>query len=94
VLPSAGQYADKKYINVYERGSQFDLLRELKNAYIWASPVPPEILEQQGLVQRPCPLQTTQMLDVLIYRQGTTRKEVREFAKHLRAVANSTAFGE
>jgi DNA-binding transcriptional LysR family regulator len=92
MAPAAGQYADKKYINIYERGSQFDLLRALKNAYIWASPVPPEILERQGLVQRPCPLQTTQMLDVLVYRQGTARKNVREFAKHLRTVANAVAF--
>nr|WP_138294286.1 LysR family transcriptional regulator [Clostridium sp. BSD2780061688b_171218_E8] len=44
----------QKRIYIYDRGSQFDLLRTVPGAYLWASPVPPEELSRHGLVQVRC----------------------------------------
>lgn len=41
-------------IAVFDRAGQFDALRSIPGCYMWVSPMPREILEQQGLVQRPC----------------------------------------
>ena len=30
----------KKTVSIYDRGSQFELLRQLPGAYMWTSPVP------------------------------------------------------
>lgn len=38
-------------IYVYERGSQFDLLNELEQTYMWVSPMPQEVLERNGLLE-------------------------------------------
>lgn len=42
-------------IFLYERGSQFDLLHSLPNAYIWVSPIPDDMLHRHHLVQQPLP---------------------------------------
>ena len=42
-------------IHVYERCSQFSILQNLPNAYMWASPMPKRALEQYHLVLRKCP---------------------------------------
>ncbi len=39
-------------IYVYERGSQFDLLRGVPTTYMWVSPMPREILDAFGLVAK------------------------------------------
>lgn len=41
-------------IAVYERGSQFDLLRRVHGCYMWVSPMPFEVLAREELVQKPC----------------------------------------
>jgi DNA-binding transcriptional LysR family regulator len=89
VLRATGQYSAKKYIRVYERGSQFEVLREVKNAYMWASPIPPEIMEQEGVVLKDSPLQTKKMIDVMIYHKGEKRKEISEFLRQLYLVADA-----
>lgn len=57
----------KKRIYVYERGSQFDLLRNVKNSYMWVSPVPLEILEQYDMVLLKCNIPYKINKDILIY---------------------------
>lgn len=57
-------------IYVYERGGQFDLLRNVPSSYIWASPVPDDILNCHGLVQRRCIGANRKYKDVLIYPKG------------------------
>lgn len=42
-------------ICIYDRGSQFDLLKQVKGTYLWVSPIPDHVLVERGLVQRPCP---------------------------------------
>lgn len=39
-----------KHIYVYERGSQMDLLRNVKDSYMWTSVIPESVLERQNLV--------------------------------------------
>lgn len=44
----------EKKINVYERGSQFDLLSNVPTTYMWVSPLPEKYLQKYSLVQRVC----------------------------------------
>lgn len=59
-----------KVISIYDRGSQFELLRQLPGAFMWASPVPYDTLSTQNLVQRPCSCPGNLYKDILIYRNG------------------------
>ena len=44
----------RKSISIYDRGSQFELLQQLPQSYMWISPVPSQTAAALGLVQRPC----------------------------------------
>lgn len=57
-------------IFVYERGSQFDLLSNVPNTYMWVSPIPERYLDQFGLVQRACHIANNNYKDLLIFREG------------------------
>ena len=60
----------QRRIFVFERGSQFYLLSENPETFMWVSPVPQNILERHGLVQLECPDNTKLYKDVLIYRRN------------------------
>ncbi len=57
-------------IFVFERASQFDLLAENSNTFMWVSPVPLQTLERYGLVQKKCSDSQKIYKDMLIYREG------------------------
>ena len=57
-----------KRIYLYERGSQFDLLRNVPTTYMWVSPIPAAILEKNELVQKKCSDNHVHFHDVLITR--------------------------
>ena len=57
-------------IFIYERASQFDLLSENTNTFMWISPVPDKLLERYGLVQKVCKQNQRVYRDMLIYRNG------------------------
>ncbi len=57
-------------IFVFERASQFEILSENPDTFMWVSPVPDELLERYGLVQRECQDNRKCYKDVLIYRKG------------------------
>ncbi len=57
-------------IFIYERASQFDLLSENPQTFMWVSPVPDKLLRRFELVQRPCSDNTREYKDVLIYRNN------------------------
>lgn len=57
-------------IFIYERASQFDLLSENSQTFMWVSPVPQKLLDRYGLVQRKCAETRKIYRDVLIYRNG------------------------
>lgn len=61
---------NNKHIYVYERGSQFDLLSNVANTYMWVSPIPERYLEQFGLVQRACDIENNDYKDLLVYKNG------------------------
>ncbi len=58
-----------RHIYVFERGSQFELLAQNPETYMWVSPVPEIRLKQYGLVQRPCKLNPRVYKDVLVRRK-------------------------
>lgn len=60
-------------VSVYDRGSQFSLLRRLPGAYMWTSPVPYRELSAEGLIQRPCSYPGNLHRDLLIFRKGSRR---------------------
>lgn len=59
-----------KYIYVFERGSQFELLSRVPTTFMWVSPIPGSLLEKYNLVQKPCSANKKIYRDVLIYRKG------------------------
>ena len=57
-------------IFVFERASQFDLLAENPQTFMWVSSVPDQTLERYNLVQRVCEGNKKVYKDVLIYHKG------------------------
>ena len=57
-------------IFVFERASQFELLSENPQTFMWVSPVPEKLLERYGLVQRVCEGHKKVYRDLLIYHKG------------------------
>ncbi len=63
-------------IFVFERASQFELLSENINTFMWVSPVPEPVLQRYGLVQRSCVDNTKKYMDLLIYRKDYVLSEM------------------
>ena len=66
----------QRRIFVFERGSQFYLLSENPETFMWVSPIPQNILDRHGLVQIECPDNTKIYKDVLIYRRNYKLSEL------------------
>ena len=60
----------ERRIFIFERGSQFDLLSENPNTFMWVSPASEKVLQRYNLIQRPCVDNNKRYKDVLIYRNG------------------------
>lgn len=60
----------KKKIYVYERGSQFDLLQNIPDSFMWVSPIPQQLLDRYQLVQIGCTEMTLPFRDTIISPQG------------------------
>lgn len=56
-------------IFVFERASQFELLSQNHETFMWLSPVPQTLLDRYGLVERVCRENQKQYKDVLTYRK-------------------------
>lgn len=56
-------------VQVYERGSQFDILARVPGTYMWVSPMPSDLLERNDLQQKACK-QSPAFTDILIWRAG------------------------
>lgn len=59
----------ERRIFVFERASQFELLSENADTFMWVSPVPDTLLERYGLVQKKCMDNQKIYKDVLIYKK-------------------------
>ena len=57
-------------IFIFERASQFELLCENINTFMWVSPTPEKLLNKYNLVQRKCIENKKIYKDVLIYKKG------------------------
>ncbi len=57
-------------IYVFERASQFDILSENPETFMWVSPVTDKILARYGLVQKDCTDSNKIYKDILIYKKG------------------------
>ena len=60
----------KREIVVYERQSQFELLCDIPETYMWASPTPQKVLDGFPLIQKRCSIPDNRYTDLLIYRKG------------------------
>lgn len=60
----------KREIAVFERESQFELLKNIKTTYMWTSPTPSNILNTMPLVEKKCTMENNSYKDVLISRKG------------------------
>ena len=58
-----------KRIFVYERASQFELLSENPETFMWVSPIPQKLLDRYDLVQIPCEENKKIYKDILIYKR-------------------------
>ena len=57
-------------IFIFERASQFDLLSENTDTFMWVSPASQKVLDRYGLIQKKCVDNKKVYTDVLIYRDG------------------------
>lgn len=66
----------ERRIFVFERASQFELLAENTDTFMWVSPVPQKLLGRYGLVQKLCDDNSRVYRDVLIYKKDYTLSEL------------------
>ena len=73
-----------KTIKIYERASQYEILRYVKDTYIWASPLSKEMLDAYGLILKECLDQKNEYIDLVIYRKGyNPTSEEGDFIRYL-----------
>ena len=81
--------SDKKIPNtkkiwIFERGSQFELLENNDDMFMWVSPVPKHILEKHHLKQLKCVDNDKEFKDLLIYKNSYILSDVdKEFITSL-----------
>jgi hypothetical protein len=63
-------------IFIFERASQFDLLSENTNTFMWVSPIPQKLLDRYGLIQKKCVDNKKVYKDVLIYKNSYKLSEL------------------
>lgn len=68
--PASGHSTCRRQVRVYERGSQFDILRRVKTTYMWVSPMPKEVLRNYGLAEKKSDDPNRKYCDILIYKKG------------------------
>ncbi len=94
-VSSRGRATDtlnNKRILVYDRAMQFDLLRANALAYMWTSPLPGQLLEQNDLVQRKIK-NSCEFKDLLISRSGYRYSRLdRAFINELTLQRNEVAY--
>ncbi len=80
----------KRKIYVYERGSQFDILGQIRDSYMWVSPLPVQMLERYGLVQRNVQSVNLIVKDVVIRQKEYRLSEMElAFLQEISKVKNS-----
>lgn len=78
------KFINHKRIYIYERASQFEIMHQVNNSYMWTSKVPDDVLERWGLVQRRCRSVDYAMRDYLIYNHDK-KHQCDEFINFLKS---------
>lgn len=60
----------ERRIFVFERASQFELLSQNPDTFMWMSPAPEAVLQRYGLIEVPCSENGKVYKDMLVYRKG------------------------
>lgn len=68
----------ERRIFIFERASQFELLEENPQTFMWVSPVPKRLLDKYNLVQRRCVENKKIYKDLLIYKKGYKLTELEQ----------------
>ena len=85
ISPGAEMPGSSRKIYIYERGSQFDLLKQVKNSFMWVPPIPQQMLAQKGMVTRPCSTTAILNKDFILYPKGhILRQEEQDFLQTVR----------
>lgn len=85
----------RRRVSVFDRGSHFDILSTVKQSFMLDSPIPKEMLDRFGLVQRKCGFPDNHYCDMLVYPSGhkLTEYEI-SFVNKVYETRNEVAFGE
>ena len=74
----------KKRIYIYDRASQYQLLSENKNTFMWVSPEPEKVMKKYGLIQKTSEENNKIYKDILIYKNDYQLSTLdKEFIKEL-----------
>lgn len=68
--------SSKRRIVVFERASQFEILSQNTETFMWVSPVPRNLLDKYGLVQKNCSENKNVYKDVIIYKNDYRLSEL------------------
>lgn len=71
-------------ICIYDRGSQFDILKKVRGTYLWVSPVPDHVLKEHGLIQRTCPDVGITKDCIILQRSKTLKPHEMKFINYLK----------
>lgn len=66
----------RRRILVFERASQFELLTQNPQCFMWVSPIPESLMKRYNLVQRKCDENKRMYKDVLIHRKDYALTEL------------------
>jgi len=96
-LPDAGRRAQGvqpvRRIMVNDRANQFELLDRLPGTFMWATPVPKDMLSRFGLVQLQSMSREGRSRDALIYPEGYSMSPLEQrFINELYIARNEVAF--
>lgn len=79
-----------KRIYVFERGSQFEILSNIPNSFMWVSPIPQKMLDRYGLIQRKVSDADYNYKDMLVYQRSYRLTELdKMYIEELRNVISS-----
>lgn len=91
LMDDCGSKTSSRRIHIFERGIQMELLREIPEAYMWGSPLPEDVLRQNGLVQKKCDC-SKKMKDVLVCSDDSPGSEELAFIRHLKMESGKLDF--
>lgn len=60
----------KNSINIYDKASQFEILSNVPTSYMYASPIPQEMLDKFCFIQKKCELDNNSYNDIIIFKKG------------------------